>query len=99
MPAARAAEVPRGADQRPATVASGPGVDQLALRRRARREGARDRRLRGIRRLAAPGARRAIAADLRQVPCLAVSRTAQGVGFGQDGYHFFGPVRTSSPVA
>ena len=36
-----------------------------------RREGARDRRLRGVRRLAAPGARRAIAADLRQVPCLA----------------------------
>ncbi|HZT83252.1 MAG TPA: IS66 family insertion sequence element accessory protein TnpB, partial [Gemmataceae bacterium] len=28
-----------------------------------------------------------------------VTPAEMAVGFGQDGYHFFGPVRTSSPVA
>ncbi len=51
---ARAAKVLRGPDQRSAAVASGAGMDQLALRRRKRREEARDRGLRGVRRLTAP---------------------------------------------
>ncbi len=62
----------------PATVPSGAGMDQPALRRRTRRQEARDRGLRGLRRVPARTAKRAIAFDLRQVSRLAGSRAAQG---------------------